>query len=185
MGPDGIGAARDRGRLRAGDADREQVIDTLKAAFTQGRLTGDELGARTGQALTARTFADLDALTADIPSAPGPDGPPAPVTARTARPAAQATRWPLARATVKSGGCLVIAVASVRVSAAIDSIPHGPGLSPYYGWTTLLFVLAMTAVIMAAAILGFGLVTSLEQRTSRRRLPPPDVAAITREAQGM
>ena len=28
-----------RGRLRASDADREKVIDTLKAAFVQGRLT--------------------------------------------------------------------------------------------------------------------------------------------------
>jgi hypothetical protein len=28
-----------RGRLRASDADREQVIDTLKAAFVQGWLT--------------------------------------------------------------------------------------------------------------------------------------------------
>jgi hypothetical protein len=34
-------------RLRAGHADREQVIEALKNAFTQGRLTGEELGART------------------------------------------------------------------------------------------------------------------------------------------
>jgi len=34
--------AAGRGRLRASDADREQVIDVLKAAFVQGRLTKDE-----------------------------------------------------------------------------------------------------------------------------------------------
>ena len=45
----------DRGRLRAGHADREQVIGTLKDAFVHGRLTKDELGARTGRALAART----------------------------------------------------------------------------------------------------------------------------------
>ena len=40
--------ARGGGHLRASDADREQVIETLKDAFVQGRLTMDELGMRTG-----------------------------------------------------------------------------------------------------------------------------------------
>ena len=57
-----------RGRLRASDADREQVIDTVKAAFVQGRLTKDELDLRAGQALTARTYAELVAATAAIPA---------------------------------------------------------------------------------------------------------------------
>ena len=55
-----------RGRLRASDSDREQVVDMLKAAFAQGRLAKDELGLRVGQVLAARTYAELDALTADI-----------------------------------------------------------------------------------------------------------------------
>jgi Domain of unknown function (DUF1707) len=55
-------------RLRASDADRERVIDTLKAAFVQGRLTRDELGRRTGQALASRTYGELTAITADIPA---------------------------------------------------------------------------------------------------------------------
>jgi len=57
-----------RGRLRASDADREQVIDTLKDAFAQGRLTADELGVRTIRVLTSRTYAELAAVTADIPA---------------------------------------------------------------------------------------------------------------------
>jgi DUF1707 SHOCT-like domain len=56
------------GRLRASDADREQVIDTIKAAFVQGRLTKDELDLRAGQALTARTYAELVATTAAMPA---------------------------------------------------------------------------------------------------------------------
>jgi hypothetical protein len=44
------------------------VVDTLKAAFVEGRLTKDELDARAGQAFAARTYADLAALTADIPA---------------------------------------------------------------------------------------------------------------------
>ena len=64
-------------RLRAGHADREQVIETLKNAFVHGRLTKDELDARAGQALAARTYADLAALTADIPRRPAAAGAPA------------------------------------------------------------------------------------------------------------
>ena len=76
--------ATGRGHLRASDADREQVIDTLKDAFVQGRLTTDELGTRAGQALASRTYAELAAITADIPPrlivvqpAPRPDPAPA------------------------------------------------------------------------------------------------------------
>ena len=52
-------AAAGGDRLRAGYADREQVIETLKVAFVHGRLTKDELDARAGQALSAQTRADL------------------------------------------------------------------------------------------------------------------------------
>ena len=55
-------------RLRASDADREQVIDMLKAAFVQERLTKDEFDLRVGRALASRTYADLAAVTADLPA---------------------------------------------------------------------------------------------------------------------
>ena len=42
-------AAAGRGDPRASHADRDRVIDTLKAAFVQGRLTKDELDLRAGQ----------------------------------------------------------------------------------------------------------------------------------------
>ena len=53
---------------RASHADREQVIDMLKAAFVQGRLARDEFDQRVGQALASRTYADLAAVTASIPA---------------------------------------------------------------------------------------------------------------------
>ena len=53
--------------LRSSHADREQVIDVLKAAFVQGRLAKDELDLRLGRVLASRTYADLSALTADLP----------------------------------------------------------------------------------------------------------------------
>ena len=67
-GDDIAAGAGGRGQLRASHAEREQVIDLLKAAFVQGRLAIDELDQRVGWALTSRTCAQLAALTADIPA---------------------------------------------------------------------------------------------------------------------
>jgi Domain of unknown function (DUF1707) len=55
-----------RGRLRASHADRDQVLEVLKAAFVQGRLDRDEFDLRVGRTLASRTYADLATLTADI-----------------------------------------------------------------------------------------------------------------------
>ena len=54
--------------LRASHADREQVIDVLKAAFVQGLLTKDEFDPRMSQAFAARTYAEVAEVTADIPA---------------------------------------------------------------------------------------------------------------------
>jgi hypothetical protein len=64
---DETAGAQGRGRLRASAADREQVIEVLKAAFVQDRITKDELDQRIGKVLASRTYDDLDILTADIP----------------------------------------------------------------------------------------------------------------------
>jgi uncharacterized protein DUF1707 len=61
------GTAGALGRLRTSRADREQAIDVLKAAFVQGRLTKGEFDSRVGQVFAPWTYADLDALTSDIP----------------------------------------------------------------------------------------------------------------------
>jgi hypothetical protein len=61
------GTAGALGRLRTSHADREQAVDVLKAAFVQGRLAKDEFDLRVGRVLASRTYADLAALTADIP----------------------------------------------------------------------------------------------------------------------
>jgi len=154
-------AAAGRDRLRAGHADREQVIGTLTNAFVHGRLTKDELDARTGQALTARTYADLAVLTADIPPGPavaGPGCPPAP-----------ARRRPLARAAVKSGICLFIAAAAIGAGMLLPSDPGGPGPEP---WAGLIVLLAVSGIWTAVGIMGYAVFTSWDERSSRRQLPP-------------
>ena len=79
-------AAAGGGRLRASHADREQVIGTLKAAFVQGMLAKDEFDRRVGQALAARTGAELAALTADIPAGLITARPPTPARAQGEQP---------------------------------------------------------------------------------------------------
>jgi hypothetical protein len=90
-------AAGGRGHVRASHTDRERVVETLKAAFVQGRLTKEELDARTGQALAARTYADLAALTADLGAAPVATQPPRPDNSGVVRgpfgPEAHAEGW--------------------------------------------------------------------------------------------
>jgi hypothetical protein len=57
-------------RVRASDADREHVIGVLREAFAEGRLTAEEHSARVGQAYAARTYAELAAVSADLPAGP-------------------------------------------------------------------------------------------------------------------
>src|SRR5206468_10356174 len=54
--------------LRAGDADRERTGAALREHAGAGRLDVDELDERIEAALRARTFVELDALVADLPS---------------------------------------------------------------------------------------------------------------------
>ena len=145
-------AAAGGDRLRAGHADREQVIEALKNAFVHGRLTKDELDARAGQALAARTYADLAALTADIPGAPAAAGP--------ARPPAPARRRPLARAAAGPGGCLALAAGAVWASFLLD--PGGPGVDR--PWAGLMLLLAQYAVLAGVWILWSRVATSVQQR---------------------
>ena len=161
-------AAAGRGPIRAGHADREHAIETLKTAFMDGQLTKDELDARAGQALAARTYADLAVLTADIP--------PRPPAARPARPPAPVRRRPLARAAAQSGACLIITAAATWVWALLvadDGHYRGiPGANPSYeSWAPLALILAFVAVFAAIAIAGSAVATSREQRRSRRQLP--------------
>jgi Domain of unknown function (DUF1707) len=79
-------AAGGLGDLRASHADRERVIDTVKAAFARGQLTAGELDAQVGQALTARTFAELAAVTVSIPAEADLVRPPKPARAPLRQP---------------------------------------------------------------------------------------------------
>jgi len=64
----GMVASGGRARLLASHADRDHMIDTLKAAYVYGYLTKDELDAKVSRALVSRTYAELAQVTADLPT---------------------------------------------------------------------------------------------------------------------
>ena len=154
---DGLEAAG-RGHLRASYADREQVVGTLKAAFVQGRLTKDELDARAGQAFAARTYAELDALTADLPAGPAVAQPAAQYSAE---PAATPART-LAKAARRSGICMLIPFALGGLAA----MTNAQSLLP------LVVLTLVAAIIAASGFLGYGVVDAWQERQSRGQLPP-------------
>jgi hypothetical protein len=147
-------AAGGRGRLRASRTDRERVIELLKVAFVQDRLTQDELDTRVGLALASRTYADLADLTADIPAGPA-----------AAEPAAEPAGTPartLTKAARRSGICVLVAFAL----AGVIALTNAKNLVP------LAFFSGIAAVIAASGFLGYGMVDAWQQRRSRGQLPP-------------
>jgi Domain of unknown function (DUF1707) len=74
---DGISPAE----LRASHEDRDRVVELLRVAAGDGRLTAEELDERLEKALTARTYGELAALSRDLPAGPG-----LPVGAAVAKP---------------------------------------------------------------------------------------------------
>jgi hypothetical protein len=146
-GPDeGLAAAH--GHMRAAHADRERVVVALKAAFVQGRLEKDELDVRVGQAISARTYAELAALTADLPGGMA--------MARPARTPAQVVK----KAACWSGVLLILAPAWIGIAVLIPFIPAFSAI-----------FLAVMTVTAALGVFGYGIVDAVEARRSRGQLP--------------
>ncbi len=122
----------DRGRLRASDADREQVIDTLKMAFVQGWLSRDQLAMRAGQALMSRTYGELAAVTDGIPARQtGVQPRPVPARGHTRR--------------------LMTKNAAAWAAGAIVSLVLAAAFFTYYGGFFVLFLLAFTALTVTSS----------------------------------
>jgi Domain of unknown function (DUF1707) len=112
-----MAAGSGRGRLRASRADRERVIDTLKAAYAYGLVSKDEFDTRVSQTFASRTYAELAVITADIPPGLAP-APPAltPAPARASAPVA---------ANVTAADRAVMATAIVAGVAIVASVFAG------------------------------------------------------------
>ena len=146
--PDQMPAAAGRGDLRASHADREQVIGTLKAAFVQGRLVKEEFDLRVGQTLASRTYAELAAVTADLPGGLTAAQPPQPV------------RTPGERRVLRPG--LVKTVATVLYAGMWPLAAVLPGSSEgdprdgvnLVGMATLIYLLVFVSACVWAQALG-------------------------------
>jgi hypothetical protein len=166
-GDEKAAGASGRGDLRASHADREQVIETLKAAFVQGRLDRDEFDLRVDQAFASRTYAELAAVSADIPVGLTPAKPPAPVRAQRGpvlRPGRVA-----AAATVLYAGVWVYAI---LFPGAPDSDANGERI--FFGGLFYLIILAIC--VGQAAARG-------EQRSGGQPPPRPSADAGGQEPQ--
>jgi hypothetical protein len=143
-------------RLRASAADREQVIEVLKAAFVQDRITKHELEQRIGKVLASRTYDDLDVLTADLPAGLTRAQP-----AEPARPSDN-TKKVIWRAGAAVGGTVFVGV--------------GAAVLPYFGVVTALFLGSVASMFVAGLLVV--LLTFIKwvlDRSSSRQLsqPPP------------
>jgi hypothetical protein len=125
--------------LRASRADRERVIDLLKAAFVEGRLARDEFDTRVGQALMSRTYAELAAVTADIPAEL--------VGALPHRPVARARGRVSMNTAVTGGACMVVAVNVGMMAALLSGSPVAVILVIVF--TVIGTILAIGAMVVA------------------------------------
>jgi DUF1707 SHOCT-like domain len=155
-GPGGEMAAgmASRGAMRTSRAEREQAIELLKIAFVADRLAKDEFDVRAGQALTARTAAELAALTADIPVGPAAAGP--------LRTPARTNARPPANRVGRTGVCMTLIAAAVLGGLRLTT-PDNMG-------AFVAGVLAAATVVAAPVVT---MTTLLHQQRRRQRPAKP------------
>jgi hypothetical protein len=147
--------------MRASRGDRERAVEMLKTAFVQDRLTKDELDARVPAALAARTYADLDALTADIPISPKlsalPQTVPAPLSPHVAR------RTEVRRAVRSGAAALTVVIVAISTVAGVVG-------------RNLLFAVAAAVAAMTLAAVAAGFVAliirgglAIDEQSRRRK----------------
>ena len=159
--------------LRAAHADRERVIEVLKAAFIQGRLDKYELDLRVGQVFASRTYADLNALTADLPvrpaaAQPSAAQPPGPAPELDRRPA----REPDDRKPVKAWACATIVLPSTAVGIAL--LESGTAITMNL-ISVLMFVCVVTGPVMFLVLLHSWVENHTGGKSSPERPPGPGV----------
>jgi Zn-dependent protease len=148
-------AAESYACMRASRADRDRSLEVVKASFVEGRLTKEELDLRVGQVLVSRFFAELMALTADLPVGPFGRLPAHPVTPAFPR---------LSRLAIVALACAIAGPLSAGLTA-VPAIVVGHGarrqirrtgergmdvatVAVVLGWLTLL--VAILAAVFAA-----------------------------------
>jgi DUF1707 SHOCT-like domain len=125
VGGVGAGAAGVNPSWLASSADRERAVGVLRAGFTEGRLTQEELDDRVAQAYAARTYGQLWALTADLPTGalPYPQFSPGPGALILPEAAPPPNHWKPAAALIITA--LVIFTLAALITAVITAHAQG------------------------------------------------------------
>ena len=165
------GTAGALGRLRTSHADREQAIGVVKAAFVQGRMTKEEFDLRVGQVLASRTYADLNALTADIPSG---------VT--SAQPSTEHAREPGRALSFKTAARVGAVGAAPSMASAVVVLLQSSGVPAVAG----LLLVGVTGLLVAGLLTALLMLLSWAVRRSQREAaqgPPSGPAGLTSKPQ--
>lgn len=119
--------------IRASDGERESVVDVLRDAYTEGRLTLEEFEERMSAAYAAKTWTELRELTSDLPVEPvlGADLNDRAQSAQSGRPApAPLTAAPRqARRDHPLGRLLPVVFVWILISATAGSVEMATVLS--------------------------------------------------------
>lgn len=107
--------------MRARDADREEAIDFIEAAYSDGQLTRDEYDSRTARALRAQRLTELDRLVRDLQT-PGTTRVAARLTRlaeATGSPAPTRTQVAMATALTASARRFLVGVGVIALTAFV------------------------------------------------------------------
>jgi hypothetical protein len=159
--------AEGRGRLRTSHADREHVIETLKTAFVQGRLVKDEFDARVGQVFASRTYAELAAVTADIPAGLVAAQPPKPPLVRPPPPVVT---------DVKTAARMIGTVTAIP-AASWAFLVFAPDRYTDNACVALLVLSSTFVWVIFLLVVGADVLVSRHQERSGGQLPPPPDSA--------
>jgi Domain of unknown function (DUF1707) len=134
----------DQQKMRASDRDRQQVVERLRSALEDGRLTMEEYVNRMEVAYQAATYGDLAPLCADLPASnPVAGGPPksaAAMAPAAVAPAAVAPAAVVSRAGYLAGLPTVLKVLwtvwliAVSVNVVVWALVSGAGGHLAYPW---------------------------------------------------
>ena len=166
--------------LRAADADRAAVAEVLGAHMSAGRLTVAEFDDRLSRAYAARTYGELDQLTADLPAvepAPAPAPAVQPAPAGCGAPgwgmhswAGNWGHWGSTANGIRAAWASWLATAVIVVGIwALTSLGTGEWIYPWPVW-----VIGPWGVVLVAQTLGAARGPGRDRQRDRQRDRRPE-----------
>jgi Domain of unknown function (DUF1707) len=154
-------------KMRASDRDRQQVVEQLRGALGDGRLTMEEYVDRMEAAYQAATYGDLVPLCADLPASSLVIAGPRTAAAATAPPAVFSRAGCLAGLPAVLKVLWTIWLAAVAVNVVVWALVSGTGGHLAYPWPV--WVAGPYGAVLFAASAGVTLFRRSRPRVARPR----------------